>query len=888
MTDKLTKQVLDNMESIFPNYSVYWMKLKNIVDWKKKYFAPVSYKSINEAMSHNDMSWKMCLFFSPNWEYRLSWNARKVENCKNIFCFFSEIDVIDDVTQDIHLDNTIRQSLLFMPSLVVRSKKWFHCYWLLDEPIKYSDNVDRILKEFVWINGWDNSAADFARILRLPWSVYRWDNEGIVTCDVIHYDPLIKYSLSDINWLVNKIKWIEKVNALEKKSMWRDGGMLVDDINHTCDVVSVLERLAGRWRVNSNWSVEEDWKITSWYKWWREKNCMVNFTAEDDYRPQWWPYQVARALIWNTRETFEFFEEEYGIIIPKRTQTLYKNIQEVVVESDDDYELTIEVTDSETLIVVLKWDIWTFVEQRTNEGIVRNKVLSWAIRPVWYYEEADTNYYVCYYKTKSKSWYMVLDTLWTSGKIDKVLSNTWITNFYKSSHKYTKYIIDYIHSSPTKLWLYDKLGIYDDIEIFNIWKKIFEHENKKHFLSVDSIWERAWTESILIEREEWMLSDLLSWLERMYDPRISITAFTWFWLSLFSYFVRKYIWYFPILQFVWLTQSGKTTLRRSIMWMYSLSSIMEVQATVTEFVLMKLSKHYIPVCITEFENAEASRVPRWSYLKNNYDGSKNSRWTITQNLVMYESNAPICLDWEVRTLNNAVFSRTIALFMNPKMKKELFTTNDSVLSYFIDNKDNIRGIKKAYATWKEKFHSLYKDNEHSEKDRILENYALLCAFADCFNFWDKYCQYIVQQCESQFWFLSENNIDKLIKLVFTSAIMYKLAAYIDRPAKTVNVEFYVDVMKVNQAKIDDIKSQIQLVNSHFDKSNSHMTDVLVVPMEYIMGNKPLHNIGNKMFSYITRSQDTRDFGKIKDAMIEYANQNGYTKENFYHYLTQWY
>lgn len=139
-------------------------------------------------------------------------------------------------------------------------------------------------------------------------------------------------------------------------------------------------------------------------------------------------------------------------------------------------------------------------------------------------------------------------------------------------------------------------------------------------------------------------------------------------LSLFTKEVRRQFSYFPILNFVGLTQSGKTTLRRTLMKYLGISSSMELQAGTTEFVLMMMCKHALPLNIGEYETSEKMRVDRDSFLKNNYDGTRNARGTIGQKMITYTNVAPVAIDGEIRSMNNAVYTRSMVMMMNPHFR----------------------------------------------------------------------------------------------------------------------------------------------------------------------------------------------------------------------------
>jgi hypothetical protein len=57
-----------------------------------------------------------------------------------------------------------------------------------------------------------------------------------------------------------------------------------------------------------------------------------------------------------------------------------------------------------------------------------------------------------------------------------------------------------------------------------------------------------------------------------------------------------------------------------------------------------MTKHALPLNIGEFENADRMRVDWDSFLKNNYDGTKNARGTSGQKMITYPNISPIVID----------------------------------------------------------------------------------------------------------------------------------------------------------------------------------------------------------------------------------------------------
>lgn len=883
-----TKKFLQDIDILFPNHAFYKMKIDKIVKGKKKYKGGATYvSSKKEVLAENEKGF--CVFFTPNWDYNLSWWERKIKNAKNVYAFFAEMDIIENVDAEAQeLSDEYWQTLLLEPSIVIRTKRWYHMYWLFKRATKYTDQKAKDLKEWVKSVWWDEGAADMARMMRLPWSQYYGDNIGSFTVEVVSYKPDLKYSYEDIKNVLNKWRFLQQKRANENKKLWWARDSVVDMIESSVDVRSVLEWLGMR-KVKGT-HIYEWGKRTSWYKYWAERNAVVNFTTGKS-RPQWWPYFVAKELLWwSIRDTRKYFKEYHNIDIPVSSSPSPSEQVTHIANDEGDIELAeYAVDDRHTVVVSLGSDdlkSGTYIRKITDKWEDTIQVLSWGLMPVAKYTENNMAKYVCYWKKGDEDWYVVLEQLWISGRFDKALGNIGITNYFKAWDFLVKCIIEFVHACDNEIDMYNMLWIYDNIEIFDIWQELQEHDGKQFFLNTESIWERQGVTTIARDTSKAKIISINEWakiINESYKESIATTVYMWYAMAMFSYHVRKMFGFFPIMQLVGLTQSGKTTLRTTIRKMFGISSLLEVQSATSEFVLMKLAQHFMPLVLTEFENADA-RI-NWSIaLKNNYDWSKNSRGTKDQNVIMYENNAAMLLDGESRSLNNAVFSRTIACFMNPSMKKMQILEDYNVLPSFLEKRKDVYKLPHIFKDQVKELKASYKNSIHQEKDRIIENYALLMAFSRTFWLDEEHIEVIAEQCANQFLFLWENNIDKLIKTVFSHATIYKMNAVLeggDDPV--IRVQFFVDAMRISQAKHDDIKSQIQLVNAHFFPDKSSVTDELFVPLKYMMSNKNTHVILNNMLNHIARLHDLGMSPRALKTIIKtYAEANRYDTEGFYY------
>lgn len=174
-------------------------------------------------------------------------------------------------------------------------------------------------------------------------------------------------------------------------------------------------------------------------------------------------------------------------------------------------------------------------------------------------------------------------------------------------------------------------------------------------------------------------------------------------------------------------------------------------------------------------------------------------------------------------MTNSVLTRQIALRFNTTFKRGLASDEQmmNINYYLISNMEKINGLKKVYL---EKRRPLLAETfshiNKAEKERILDNYALLLSFADCFEFIDVVKDGIVEQCQTQFDLFGEDMIDKIIKQVFTIAITSRIEVQVID--QKLIIELIMDFMRLNKKRFDDLLSSVQSVNYHF--MNLHQTD----------------------------------------------------------------
>jgi len=88
--------------------------------------------------------------------------------------------------------------------------------------------------------------------------------------------------------------------------------------------------------------------------------------------------------------------------------------------------------------------------------------------------------------------------------------------------------------------------------------------------------------------------------------------------------------------------------------------------------------------------------------------------------------------------------------MNPSYRKKHIRNFKNIVDYFIQRYENIENLGMNFDEQQDYLFDKYKYIDKSEKDRIIDNYAMLLAFAKCFDIYDETHDSIIKQLEVQF------------------------------------------------------------------------------------------------------------------------------------------
>ena len=924
--ENFTDQFIEDFQKNFWEYPVF-LRAWDYTKEEKKAFNPVeiSYEDIDKFNDINvwGIKARYSIFFHPNWDMGkvISTRIRKNDDATTIYCLYADFDLGHEIKKDIQ--EYPRESLPLTPTAVVETYNWYHVYWILKTPLPVSLYWDRRKDDMRRLAEYldsDPQVTNIWRILRLPWCYYWSHKQGQTDTpfrvECIDYNPQLRYTLEDFEKILQSVdeaastsKYIpDKDNGQRSPKFAEDTFNKINKDVCALDVLLDLYPNFSKWKWQWTICINQDWKPTDWYKYEKRGNFVNDFSNK--WRPIWWPRSIAKwHFNWVSFDIFQYFAKRWWVWEVVESKVAI-NAKEVKKKKEEDEEENDDAQSLQSLvptILDLEWwvdiTIWTininisFDDKKVYRmsGDERSEIMDASIKTLWYYIDEDSvnTYIVEYAKSNWDSWIIYLNKLGKKAELEKRLSEVWIS-YFGWNGKVEKALVAYIHSANTELKLINQLWIYDNkMIVHKCWKYSVEDEQwNRYFCSITDVQpsDRKSDEIFKIgeniTKEDFKKS--VKNLSNVYKDSIIYSLFTHYAMWMFAYSIRQQFSRLPSCSLVWTTSAWKTYARRLMMDMLGMDACMEIKASTTEFSVLTLCKHNIPLSVWEYSNDEL-RFDRDPMLKNNYDGTANTRWTSNQKLKIYPNNACFCIDWEVWTMTNSVITRQIALRFNTTFKKWLAKDSwrKNINWYLIRNVDKVKWIRDAYNKKRRPLMAeTFSHINKAEKERILDNYALLLAFADCFEFVDIVQDWIIEQCQTQFDLFGEDMIDKIIKQVFTVAITSRIEVQI--ADKKIIVELIMDFMRLNKKRYDDLLSSVQSVNYHFTnlkQTNYSWSDRLEIPLEYVLKNKWLHAAFNALLDASSRINPAlpwiEDVGSTVRILREYILANHLEERNFY-------
>lgn len=890
---ELRELFLMDMENNFPNFWIRRMAETTTKTWV------IEVPSFEKATQYNSEKFKNGIFFTPNGDLRGKQKKNK-EFANNVYSLVVDVD---------WWDIDWRKEFRAEPSCVIKTSRWVHLYRFLKEPVKYDEKFDEIewyLVKDIW---WDKHAKDVVRMYRIPWFNY-WstkhdpENDWSLTIEVEKYNPEIKYTYQQFLKYYESFKLVDSSRERDKKNTYTDlkDNSVFNSIEQL-DVIDVLYSLSSRREVNAcSGRIAEDGKITWWYRYYKQKNALVSFNSWDHPdRPMGWPFSVAKGILKESKKVYEFFREKFSIggleayqywinsqwFVPDAAEGI------IDMENQEMRKVKIGMPTGDLIISEENQSVWV----AKADGKV-DEVMKWSFFVKWYYrdESRSINNYIIEYQNWTETWVTYFSKLAKGNDLDIALSKIGMT--YMGRAKEKMFLIEYIHSTTNKYEHISNLGILSK-EKFFVRSGTYEKNVNGVDYFIDTV-SQSWDEDVIVLSPEGITKEKFkkeaSNLANLNKEGIIFTLFTCFAMSLFVKQVRDQVWFCPSTVLVGLSQSGKTTSRNTIcdlLWIVARNC--EIQATASQFVIDLVVKNHLPVIIGEYEN-DALRFDWDAFLKNLYDGTKTMRGTASQWVVWYQTNAMMFIDGETRSMKPSVYTRSINLQFNPSYKRWLIEV-ENVNWYLFDNFDNIYKLWVIFKATLPVVRAKFKDIQKQEKDRIIDNYALLLSFAKCMEFDDIVEDALMEQCHEQFLMMWSDSLETAIRQIINQAnvsmFRWGMSAWFERHPKTkeyyLNILFAADILSFNEKKYSDMLSTIKTINHHFSQGEESSEDLVKIPVNFIFKTKTLHSVFNEMLMKRIRIKDnlaTQLWSEpvLRESIRLYADNNGYSHYSFYQWV----
>jgi len=329
-------------------------------------------KSIQSIMSLEDCllfnkSHPLRLDFTPNgnyWDLVKVWDKkfwiRKTVNHWNapyFHAFFFDFDIKDFIWRWINNHDDLWKRICntgniiqFRFSFVAKTPWWFHCYTVFKPSdigvihTKFEKEVLLMNKYFISLFDSDANAFNLAKTMRVPTSLHRktweWLPTELYQCtatrellDQFDENSFLEVSYEQLSRFVerNKSLWkyLSRFDKMSDQLTFNDKSK--DDINEI-PFDLVLEHLKQyprfhKWKIQSfsiDWDVVVIWDTVwnsyrpDWYKYWKEKNIIKNFSVQNHDH---WERPCGQVLtflcwyFWEKTKVSEFLMQEFWITV---------------------------------------------------------------------------------------------------------------------------------------------------------------------------------------------------------------------------------------------------------------------------------------------------------------------------------------------------------------------------------------------------------------------------------------------------------------------------------------------------------------------------------------------------------------------------------------------
>ena len=826
--------------SYFPNHTIAYSKL----DKWGKYIDRNRNATFDDALVKNSVKNQYDIFFTPNWDLLLAaWGQRWVkpkeklgkDSARNVYCLFVEIDGPEKSWNLLWEANA--------PTFIVKTKKWYHVYWMLLNPVSYTghhhlfDDAEEALCDIFW---WDYKAKDIARLLRIPWFTYWKGTEGTIQAEVVSMTT----NRFDFNTIVRDIKKIHQEmchDIMEEKTLVKKHREFKWELRQFFDSVSrvdvreVLSKLSWwRYQHHSGPLIKEEWRVTNGYKYNEQWNYINNFAMESD-RPIWGPFSIAKYYLKINQEIFAFFKNEYKIAID--SEVFYKQIE---IKREHSIIDTYRGSKIERIWDDFKWIEIDPVKNLTYYYYENNQeiMFKWVVKPIWFINLPWWDKEVIAHITDAIWWkkIVVWKAMGSENELRKFMQKKWIALSPSPSFAMGIFL-DYLVSVSDEYAYTEKLWL----QYIN-WKRIMI---SKWWVYVDEV------NKVLVNAEDASWITIVEWDNGKSVQQYVAQLLLWYkWHTAYLAFLCACLWvnvfFFRELQIpvpmffvLWLSWVGKTEMMtcimRSLWYRYSMAATSKV------FVYKSTARHYMPIYCSDYRDGDIKdKEGMYSILRHIFDNQPIIQWTSSQKTIKYETNAQLLFCWQTLYTDDACLTRTVITTAKTFNKweydaiKNLPLINSYIVNMFrdsIDFKEFIFESKMAAKELQDKLKNTWKRSD----DRIAQNFWFLLAVSRRMGL-QKYEDLIeswINEYASMIW---SNDISVVYQKVFNLQIVNWFDCYLYKWWMVIVV--IEEGIRYN-AWLKDLEWFIKTVNNHFLWVSDLTWLNCYIDFEYVFANRSL-------------------------------------------------
>lgn len=828
----------DEFLAKFPNHVLVAWRFKDNKVWEHaniKINVPVSMST-----QLNTIKDKWDIFFTPNGDYKKVFKDNVVSVGKtkqsvldidgNIYSFSCDNDSWEKIYDEIWLK----------PTIVVKTKHWYHMHFLLSNPVSsktYLKRWEAIENMFVPLLKADNKAKDIARLFRVPEYTYRADNTWDTVIEVEEYNAEEVYSFDEweqrISGLYNAVCSDDREKEdMKKKYKWKATSNIIDMVFDKISDISALDVLEDLYpEYKGIWlSIKASWEMTWWYKLWKSQNFVKDFSHDD--RPYWWPYKIAKEKFRSLDVILNYFNDRWWV----KVDDIRKSIASVE-------EITFtEIASSEEWWVHKKiWNFWNNSEWITiDEKKMEIRWYTGDANDIPFINALITPIGYIMMDTSTKTHVIIIQKSWREPRVVLLPLCSNLKEFRKflmqygimipDKAKFYIHVFDYVYKSDVpeyfytnKLWLQELWG--NRIVIEKTWEYI---DNKKRiFVQILDTQD----DKIVIEDNPASFKDYMEQLIQWYGWRISVPIALTMILWVNSYYFREADMQVPQMFVFWLSQCWKTTMLNNIFRSFGINK--DISAGSKAFIYEKYARHYIPTHFSEYRNSahKQSEIIEW-FMRNLFDGSAIEKGRWDQTTVKYEANGLYIFDGQTIFTDDAVLTRMIILMANNIDKLELTALNTlpniyKQSSYIFSDEwafqKYVKIIKSAYTDIKKRI-KFVRNN-----DRMIQNYSYLYALCD-YLWIPEFKPYLDESIQAQDGMTAQDDIQIIYSKVFNMQYAYKFPCEIYH--KGILISASEEGIRFN-SNMEDLKWFVKTINTNFLWTNTLWWLKLYVDLQYI-------------------------------------------------------